>query len=260
MKNTLSIFLQEIRASVQGLIEHVWSMYRAAEKENSETISRTKKLILTVNQECVALYGKWLQVGMSSIFLEQFQQIFLCSCCSWTLSFRALAKSFQCFRNPAQSKYPWIGLDEAEVANINDFHWWKELMGWPGLLNLLEGASFKISHPKNIFETELHIFLSNTVPIFATGICLLNYVWTYGLKDEWETAMMDSRWRIFEFSHHTKNNDIQEIHACPKCFHDLVSWVHLTNWNSLSTNKKVIRTLHQTVSDLLQKCNMLASC
>ena len=178
---------------------------------------------------------------MSSTFLEQFQEIYLCRCCSWTLgkgpqgisslidhriveklSFRALATSFRCFRNPAQSKYPWIGVDEAEVANINDFHWWKELIGWPELLNLLEGASFKISRPKNVFETELQIHRSNTVPIFATRICLIKYVWTYGLKDERETAMRDSRWRIFEFSHHIKNNDIQETHACSKCFHELV--------------------------------------
>ena len=87
---------------------------------------------------------------------------------------------------------------------------------------MLEGAPCKLSHPKNVFATDLHIPRPNTIPIFATGIRPMEYVEAYGLRDKQETAMMDSRWRIFEFSHQIPNNDIQEIPTCSKCFYDLV--------------------------------------
>ena len=96
------------------------------------------------------------------------------------------------------------------------------MIAWQELLNLLEGAPCKLSRPKNAFTTDLHIPRSNTIPIFATGIRPIEYVGAYGMKDERQTAMMDSRWRIFEFSHQIRNNYIQEILACSKCFHDLV--------------------------------------
>ena len=86
---------------------------------------------------------------------------------------------------------------------------------------MLEGAPCKLSWSKNVYATDLHIPHSNTIPIFATGIHPTEYVGVYGLRDEPETTMMDSRWRIFEFSHQMPNN-IQDIPACSKCFHDLV--------------------------------------
>ena len=129
---------------------------------------------------------------------------------------------FNCFTNPAQSKYAWAGLYEAEVAYINDFRWSKELIAWQEPLNLLEGAPCKRSCLKYVFATDLPIPRPNTIPIFATGIRPIEYVGAYGLRDERGTAMMNSRWRIFEFSHQIPNNDIQDIPVCSKCFHDLV--------------------------------------
>ena len=87
---------------------------------------------------------------------------------------------------------------------------------------MLEGAPCKLSWSKNVYATDLHIPHSNTIPIFDTGIHPTEYVGVYGLRDEPETTMMDSRWRIFEFSHQMPNNYIQDIPACSKCFHDLV--------------------------------------
>ena len=133
-----------------------------------------------------------------------------------------LEQIFNCFTNPAQGKYAWTGLDEAEVAFINNFGWSKELIAWQELLNLLEGASCKLSRPKNDFAIDLHIPHSNTISVFATEIRSIEYVGAYGLRDERQTAMMDNRWRIFKFSHQIPNNDIQDILACSKCFHDLV--------------------------------------
>ena len=129
---------------------------------------------------------------------------------------------FNCLTNPAQGKYAWTGLDEAEVAYINDFRWLKELTARQELLNLLESAPCKLSRPKNVFATNLHIPRSNNIPIFATGIRPIGYVGAYGLRHERETAIMDSRCRIFEFSHQIPNNDIQQIPVCSKCFYDLL--------------------------------------
>ena len=78
---------------------------------------------------------------MSSTFLEQYQQICLWCCCSSTLGERPtpkyfpfwtvqlwkifplepLEQIFNCFTNPGQGKYAWTGLDETEVAYINNF-------------------------------------------------------------------------------------------------------------------------------------------
>ena len=53
-----------VNLSVQELIERVWSIHGAAEKENSETISRTEKLVSAGNQECIAACnGKRLQAA-----------------------------------------------------------------------------------------------------------------------------------------------------------------------------------------------------
>ena len=98
----------------------------------------------------------------------------------------------------------------------------EELIAWQELLNLLEGAPFRLSRTRNVFAADLHIPRSSTIPIFATGIRPIEYVGAYDLRDEQGTAMMDSRWRIFEFSQQIPNNYIQEIPACSKRFHDLV--------------------------------------
>ena len=98
--------------------------------------------------------------------------------------------------------------DLLEVAYINNSHLSKELIAWQELLNLLEVVPCRFSHPKNVLATDLHILRSNTFPIFATGLCPIECVGAYGLRDEQQTAVMDSIWRIFEFSHQIPNDDI----------------------------------------------------
>ena len=60
---------------------------------------------------------------------------------------------YKTFANPATGKYAWLGLDESEVAYLNDFRWSSELIAWNDLLFLLEGkqSTFhvqKISMPQ----------------------------------------------------------------------------------------------------------------
>ena len=244
-KDLFSFLTKNTGKTVQELIERVWSMHGAAEKENSQTISRTEKLVSTENKEFIAIW-KWEvpAICTSCTFLEQYQKFVfpatvnellqknrkkrpnIClvgwSDCGKSFLLEPLEQIFNCFANPAQDKYVWTGLDEADVAYINNFCWSNELIAWQELLNLLKGAPCKLSRPKNVFATDRHILSSNTIIIFATEIRPIECVGAYGLRDERETVMMDSRWRIFEFSHQIASNDIQEIPACSRCFHDLV--------------------------------------
>jgi len=50
---------------------------------------------------------------------------------------------FKAFVNPANGKYAWIGLDECEVAYLNDFRWSQEMITWSDFLLLLEGQTAK---------------------------------------------------------------------------------------------------------------------
>ena len=77
---------------------------------------------------------------------------------------------FKCFTSPGQEKYTWTGVDKPEEAFLNKFRWSKELIAWYELLNLLEGAPWKLSRPKNVFATNLSIPKSNGILFLATGI------------------------------------------------------------------------------------------
>ena len=41
------------------------------------------------------------------------------------------------------------------------------------------------------------------------------------VRDDRGTLIMDTGWRIFEFSQQRPNNDMQKLPAYPKFFHDL---------------------------------------
>ena len=77
---------------------------------------------------------------------------------------------FECFTSPAHGKYAWIGQDEKEVSYLNDFRHSNKIIAWGELLNLLEGATYKLSRPKNVPKTDLEIPRSNTIPIFGKSI------------------------------------------------------------------------------------------
>ena len=69
-------------------------------------------------------------------------------------------------------------------------------------------CSLQTKSPENFFATDLHIPRSNAIRIFDTGIRPIEYIGAYGLRDERETALMNSKWIIFEFFHQKPNNNI----------------------------------------------------
>ena len=70
-RDLFSFLARNTGKSVQDLIERVWSMPGVAEKENSETIYRTEKVVSNGNQDCIAICnGNWLQAACQVLSLE----------------------------------------------------------------------------------------------------------------------------------------------------------------------------------------------
>jgi len=103
------------------------------------------------------------------------------------------------FVNPATGRYAWIGLDECEVAYLNDFRWSAEIIAWNNFLLLLEGQTVHLPRPKNQFATDMCIDRNNTIPFFATSKCAIEFIGKFNVKDERETDMMSSRWFTIPF-------------------------------------------------------------
>ena len=82
---------------------------------------------------------------------------------------------FKCFVNPATGKYAWVGLDECEVAYLNDFRWSAEIIAWNDFLLLLEGQTVHLPRPKNQFATDMVIDRENTMPFLRQVVELLNF-------------------------------------------------------------------------------------
>ena len=113
--------------------------------------------------------------------------------CGKSFLFNPLEIAFKAFVNPANGKYAWIGLDGCEVAYLNDFRWPPEMITWSDFLLLLEGHTVHLPRPKNMYETDMCIDRSNTIPFFATSKSEIEYVEKFNQQDERETDMMSSR-------------------------------------------------------------------
>ena len=69
---------------------------------------------------------------------------------------------FKTLVNPAKDRYAWVGLDEFEVAYLNDFRWTPEIIAWNDFSLLLEGQTVHLPRPKNQFATDMYIDRTNT--------------------------------------------------------------------------------------------------
>ena len=130
---------------------------------------------------------------------------------------------------PQNYFYAWTGLDEVEVAFLNDIRWSKELITWHELMSLVEGDFSKLSRPKNVFASDLSIPRWNSISYFATGIKSFQFAGVYGQQNERETDMMDNQWKIFEFTNQILKNESLGIEI-PKCFFNLVILGEDSQW------------------------------
>ena len=141
--------------------------------------------------------------------------------CGKTFLFRPLQSLFNCFSNPSNDKYAWVGVEKAECIFLNDFRFNPELILWKEFLLLLEGQLVHLSAPKNHFAKD--ISLESDVPVFATGKDKIKLIDRYNSVDDRETAMMDSRWHYVEMTHIKFQKEKQkDIEPCCACFSKLV--------------------------------------
>ena len=133
-----------------------------------------------------------------------------------------LTHIFDCFTNPANNKYAWVGVDEKECIVLQDFSLssFPDLISWKSLLLLLEGQKVHLPAPKNHYAKDVE--LKRDIPVLATSGERIVYYNRFNVVDQRETAMMDSRWKYIEFTYQFPVEEQIEIDPCPKCFAELV--------------------------------------
>ena len=115
--------------------------------------------------------------------------------------------------NPAAGKYAWVGLDQCDVAYLNDFRWSEELIKWNDFLLLLEGQTIHLPRPKNQFAVDLEIERENTIPFFSTSKSPVEFIGRYNSRDDRETEITNSCWRIFNLQ--SKSWKSKTFHLVP---------------------------------------------
>ena len=226
---------------IASMTKRVWGMHDEVANKGVVPASRMEKLAQVEAKERVEdCNGQWLQCARQVL---SWNGINLYSCtaavrellekgrrkgrnifvhgesnCGKSFLFEPLALIYECFTTPAAGKFAWTGLDSSEVVFLNDFRWHRDSISWQELLNLLAGAPCKLSRLKNLYATDLYIPRTNTLPFFATGPKPIEYVGSYGVTDKRESDMMDSRWRVFEFTYKVPRNQILLLDPCGRCF------------------------------------------
>ncbi|CAB4014049.1 uncharacterized protein LOC110251424 [Paramuricea clavata] len=109
--------------------------------------------------------------------------------CGKTFLLKPLQTMFNTFSNPANDKYAFVGIADADIMFLNDFQWDREMIPWRDLL-LLEGQPVHFPMPKNHYKDD--IYLTRDTPIFATGKAVTTFKGPYNARDPTEDEMMVS--------------------------------------------------------------------
>ena len=83
---------------------------------------------------------------------------------------------------------------------------------------LLEGHTLNLPRPKNQFSADLKIPREKTIPFFATSKSPIEYFGKYNMREERETEMMASRWKVFAFHAQISSEKLKNLVPCPHCF------------------------------------------
>ena len=128
--------------------------------------------------------------------------------CGKSFMLNLIELMFKVFVNPATGWYAWVGLNECEVAYLNDFRWSTEITTWSDILLLLENQTMHLPRPKNRYATGMYIQRKNTIPVFATRKKPIEFIEKYNICDERESVMMSSCWDTFSFTYQIENAKI----------------------------------------------------
>ena len=143
--------------------------------------------------------------------------------CGKSFLLNPLEDMYKCFMNPTEGKYCWNGLDNCEVAVLQDLRWSPELIKWSDILTLLEGQTVHLARPKNIYATDMTIHKTNTIPFFASTKQPLVLKDSHEQIMKVETLMMEARWHKIEFSYEMPEETIRRMKECPHCFSVLIT-------------------------------------
>ena len=230
---------------LSDLISTTWRMQNAPETCQREQKSRFQIIQENAAKDCVAgCGGTWLEMAYEVLRNNKINvHYFACALrtafkkgrqknvnilivgptnCGKSFLLNPIELVFKTFVNPASSRYAWVGLDECEVAYLNDYRWNAENIAWKDFLLLLEGQTVHLPRPKNIFSNDMRIDRSNTIPFFATSKGIIEYYGKFNARDDRETDMMRSRWQVFEFHYQIPLSEAKVVEPCPRCFSTLV--------------------------------------
>ena len=230
--------------AINDLIANTWRVHEAPQQLLRENTSIREVIEQRALQQCVAgCNGQWLTCARE-ILRWNGHNVYnfaaaLRKCltkgrakhtnilligptnCGKSFLLDPLELMFKAFVNPTTGRYAWVGIDECEVAFLNDFRWTSETISWSDLLLLLEGQTVHLPRPKNLYATDLVIDRKNKIPILATSKYPIEFC-KYNVRDERECDMMATRWNTFEFSRTITEEEEVQLDACPACFSKLV--------------------------------------
>lgn len=139
--------------------------------------------------------------------------------CAKTFLLKPLTKVFNCFTNPSSGTYAFVGIQNKEVAFLNDLRYNSLMLPWQDFLNLLEGMEVHIPTPKTHFSEDIE--LTSDIPFFATSIAPIMFVGK-STDVSGENAMMECRWKEFKFTHSIPVEDQRHFPPCVRCFAELI--------------------------------------
>ena len=139
--------------------------------------------------------------------------------CAKTFLLRPLTKVYNCFTNPSSGTYAFVGIQNKEVAFLNDLRYNTLMLPWQDFLNVLEGMEVHIPTPKTHFAQDIE--LNSDIPFFATSIGPITFVGK-STDPAGEDAMMACRWNEFKFTHSIPRAQQRKCPPCCRCFAELI--------------------------------------
>jgi hypothetical protein len=233
--------------SLSELIMKAWTMHNAQKIITEMSITRMERLenALEVGT-CAVADCIWLKCALEVLELNKidrrvfgdavmslmrhgrskFRNLMLVgrSNTAKTFMLKPLTKIYKdkIFENPSMDKYGWKGIENAQVALLQDFRYSKDLIPWGNFLLLLEGEKVSLPTAKNHTADDIHITSENDIPFFATARGKIEYS-RFSADYEHETQMMDSRWNVIRFRHEFPQSEQISMQPCPHCFVKLIS-------------------------------------
>ena len=226
------------------LICKVWKVVESKQELQRQATTRMEKISATLDSECIADCGDekvWLRMAREVLANNQIDMATFTAAlrallyqgrhkggnilitgerdCAKTFILRPLTQIFRCFTNPSSGTYAFVGIQNKEVAFLNDFRHNEQMLPWQDFLNMLEGMEVHIPTPKTHFAEDIE--LTSDIPFFATSIGPIEFTGKSTNKAG-ENAMMAARWREFKFTYTIPTANQVKFPPCPRCFAELV--------------------------------------